>query len=656
MDQRKAVSLVIVIGLVSVAIIGLLPQMKPPSVLGAESKAKIVFDPFNQLDWCDVAWNLGKGIDFLHSIQAIASYGPRFDGTTGYSQAAKWIVDTMNLWGIPTSNFGPHQSVLGHQTGYGNDSRAIVFGAHLDSAESGLGVDQNAGGCAVVMMIAKILSQFRLPVNVYYCFFAGNMQFLDPNHWIRALYGSKEISQYFVAQGVNVIAFYNYDELLYYSVTQDESRRLLAEHESQSGLGYHSTKYLADLLISFMRNSGLDIMLASEGSYTQTDHLPFEAVHFPSVNVKSGHTYDPEMPPPDILSGLSFNTTQAILVARASASVAVYLAMRGNDESSSQRMQQSIGPLASVSLRAVMTIPQTLTLRGSTSNGSSLQVTVANGSTVFLPPTQLPVGKFLLTSDSPCPLGLLTVTVINRENKTSDITLYAEYVSDTDGNGIPDSEQYTWPPPNPPLDWDHDGLSDHDEIGNGTDVFRADTDNDGMGDAFEVQYGLNPLRDDSREDADNDALVNIRELNLGTNPRSNDTEGDGLPDGWEVRWGTDPLVDDAALDPDNDTLTNIQEYHYGADPLLPDGDHDGVFDLTEVQLGMNPLSPDSDRDGLRDQLELLEHLNPLNPDYDRDVLLDGPDSNPRINNLLVLAMITLVPVAVGSILLWRRIR
>jgi hypothetical protein len=526
----------------------------------------------------------------------------------------------------------------------------------LDTSDTGIGVDDNAGGCGVVMMIAKILSQFRLPINIYYCFFAGNEEFLDTYHYIRALYGSKEISQYLAGSGAQVIAFYNYDQILFRNPSQDESRRLLVEHQSQSVLGYQSTKYLADLLISFMQSSGLNITSASAGTYTQTDHLSFQAAHFNAVNVKSGHTYNPEIPPLDRLSYLGYNTTQAVLLARSSASVAVYLSMRGNGEVSRQKLQQSITPLSSVVLRAVMTVSQKVVLRGSTSNGSSLAVTIANGTAVFLPVTELPVGNFSVTSDSLCPLGPLTVTIVNQVNKTSDITLTLEYMSDSDGNGVPDSQQYSWPPPNPPLDWDHDGLSDKEEIAKGTDVFRPDTDRDGMGDAFEVKYGLDPLHDDSHEDPDNDGLNNINEMTLGTNPGSPDTDGDGTPDGWEVKWGLNPLVNDSALDPDNDTLTSIQEYRYGSDPMSPDGDHDGVPDKIEIQLGMNPLSPDTDSDFLRDQLELLERLNPTNPDSDMDLLIDGADPNPHINNTLVVALLVLVPFAIGSIVIDRRVR
>jgi hypothetical protein len=71
---------------------------------------------------------------------------------------------------------------------------------------------------------------------------------------------------------------------------------------------------------------------------------------------------------------------------------------------------------------------------------------------------------------------------------------------------------------------------------------------------------------------------------------------------------------------------------------------------------MNPMSPDTDKDLLRDQLELLEHLNPVYPDSDYDLVYDGIDGNPHVNDILVIALLVLLPFAVGSTIIVRRVR
>ena len=657
MNRHKASSLVVAAVVVLAVIVILLPPFRtPPGNGDQDGTTPLSPHPFNNLNWWDIASELGTKGSLLTTLQVISGYGPRYDGDPGYYLAGDWMIDLLSSMGITMTYYGNHDSVLGHQPGYGNDSRAIVFGAHLDSSSESIGVHQNLGGCAVVASIASILSRFRLPIDVYYCFFAGNMEFLDDQQRNRAMWGSREISAHLVEEGVDVVAFYNFDELLFRNLAQSETQRLVAEYRTAVLFGYQSTAYLADLLVTFMKLSGLDIISAIEETGTQTDHWSFWGQWIPAVNVKSGHTPNPEDPFVDSLNNPHFNTTQAFLVARAAASVAVYLSMQGNGQRSAQKLQGTIGPGEELTLRAVMTVPQMLSMRGVCSENSSLSIRVFNRTTFLLGSTAIPIGNFTITCELPAEMGPVDVRVVNQGNSSASIRLYLDYDSDTDGNGVLDSSQNTWPNPDPPLDWDGDGLSDADETVHGTDIFKPDTDSDMMSDSVEVKYGLDPLRNDADEDPDADGLTSFREIALGTHPVNRDTDSDGIPDGWEVDYGTNPLVNDAALDPDNDTLTNIEEYEHGADPLSADGDNDGVSDTIEVSLGMNPMNPDSDSDGLRDQLELLEGSNPLVPDYDADVLWDGPDPNPRINLLLVIGLIIILPVGVGSFLFWRRIR
>lgn len=91
---------------------------------------------------------------------------------------------------------------------------------------------------------------------------------------------------------------------------------------------------------------------------------------------------------------------------------------------------------------------------------------------------------------------------------------------------LPQSIDTTAPPaeptPVPPVDTDHDGLSDQREAELGTDSLKPDTDGDGLSDGDEVsKYGTNPL-----------------------NP---DTDGDTYPDGVEVRNGFNPRGTDPCL-------------------------------------------------------------------------------------------------------------
>ena len=80
-------------------------------------------------------------------------------------------------------------------------------------------------------------------------------------------------------------------------------------------------------------------------------------------------------------------------------------------------------------------------------------------------------------------------------------------VVDTDGDGINDADE----------DYDEDGLTNANELRNGTDLTKSDTDHDGMKDGEEVNTYF-------------------------TDPTAPDTDGDGLSDGDEIILGLDPLV------------------------------------------------------------------------------------------------------------------
>ncbi|MDE0594899.1 MAG: hypothetical protein OSB65_06610, partial [Roseibacillus sp.] len=115
---------------------------------------------------------------------------------------------------------------------------------------------------------------------------------------------------------------------------------------------------------------------------------------------------------------------------------------------------------------------------------------------------------------------------------------------DTDGDGIPDGQELNYPGITDLTqlgtgDFDGDGVSDLQEIADGTDPTNPDTDGDGLGDGVENTNGTDP----TNPDTDGDGLTDGAEDTLGTDPLVVDTDGDGSDDGVEVAVGTDPNDD-----------------------------------------------------------------------------------------------------------------
>jgi hypothetical protein len=125
-----------------------------------------------------------------------------------------------------------------------------------------------------------------------------------------------------------------------------------------------------------------------------------------------------------------------------------------------------------------------------------------------------------------------------------------------------------------------------------TDPNKADTDGDGIPDGEEFSKGTNPVDPNSSPDSDGDGLTDSYENLIGTNPLVADTDGDGLNDGAELALGTNPLV----ADTDGDGLTDGAEVNgvggFTSDPLKQDTDGDGFNDFVEV----NAVPPSNPRD------------------------------------------------------------
>ncbi|MDE6592070.1 MAG: cellulose binding domain-containing protein [Oscillospiraceae bacterium] len=176
------------------------------------------------------------------------------------------------------------------------------------------------------------------------------------------------------------------------------------------------------------------------------------------------------------------------------------------------------------------------------------------------------------------------------------------------------------------LDSDNDGLPDYYEDIIGTNKNSSDTDGDGLTDSEEFYYlGTDPTKADSdgngindgAEDFDNDGLTNAEEIKLGTNPNAADTDNDGLTDSAEINT-------------------------YGTDPLKYDTDGDGISDGDEVALGLDPKngSTDGTSDSERTFAQTLdkdsETFSPINDNEENpfDVSLEIKAAGVAENNLV----------------------
>lgn len=153
---------------------------------------------------------------------------------------------------------------------------------------------------------------------------------------------------------------------------------------------------------------------------------------------------------------------------------------------------------------------------------------------------------------------------------------------DTDGDGIPDHIEDTYPfldktiAGDALLDQDSDGLNNLLEYQKRLGLTTGDSDGDGLLDGAEVTAGTNPRVTDS----DGDTVPDGVEVNTyGSNPLATDSDGDIFPDGYEAQAGS--TLTSGASTPNGTTLSFLGT---GSGPLLDS-------DLTDPDNNINDATP-----------------------------------------------------------------
>ena len=213
--------------------------------------------------------------------------------------------------------------------------------------------------------------------------------------------------------------------------------------------------------------------------------------------------------------------------------------------------------------------------------------------------------------------------------------------------------------PDPSLDTDGDGISDLDEIANGTNPESADTDGDGVPDAEDdfpndseehLDSDVDGIGNNQDSDDDNDGLSDLAEIDLGTDPLNPDTDGDGVIDPMDALpmdpteqsdFDGDGIGDNLDPDDDNDGSPDVNDLfpfdpkEFGdldgdgiGDNSDPDIDGDGLYNAEETALGTNLLVPDTDGDGMLDSLDAF----PLDPSEWLDTDGDGFGNNTDLDD------------------------
>ena len=217
-------------------------------------------------------------------------------------------------------------------------------------------------------------------------------------------------------------------------------------------------------------------------------------------------------------------------------------------------------------------------------------------------------------------------------------------MTDSDGDGLTNSQEDTLGTDRGNADTDGDGANDGAEVGGNVSA-PVDSDGDGTPNVFESSIadvdgdGVANQNDPANGnacvpnansvaclamDGDGDGLTNGQEDALGTSRGNSDTDGDGTNDGVEVGGnvnapvdsdgdGTPNVFESSVTDTDGDGVTNQNDSANGnacvpnansAACLAVDSDSDGLTNAQEDALGTSRGNADTDGDGISDGVEV----------------------------------------------------
>ncbi len=509
-------------------------------------------------------------------VKKLTENGSRWiSSPTVYSSANEkardWLVSQLNNLSngrIQTEIIGEFKSVVGCLPGYLNAGPVMMVGGHYDSVPAGPGANDDGTGVAAALELARVMSQYDWPLDIYFGFW---------NAEEIGLLGSREVAQEFQNRGIDILIYYNIDMLMVVNSGAPSDELVLMAYNYIIEEGYHVTQFWADVTKMMSHNLGNGILKPVPYTdfplWPNSDHASFMAEGYDRVlfAFESGFYTDDSYyhQPTDVWNNTAYNYDVA---SETVASIGASMAFAMSQEYGRKTRLQYSGTLSVGGSRdyyLVMTMPTRMEIDAVVNNVASISLFDPDCLLVVSSSELGAAGMFEATIDAPLSrMGLHQLTVENTGSQVLDYAVRVQYDSDIDGNDVPDGEHLWLDSAGMAVDSDSDSLPDILELIYGTDEHNPDTDGDTMTDGWEVENGLDPLLDDSALDSDEDMLSNLEEFLHGTDPNLNDSDADSLPDYWEVRYGLDPLKDDSFLDPDGDTMTNLEEYLLGTDPRV----------------------------------------------------------------------------------------
>jgi hypothetical protein len=482
--------------------------------------------------------------------------------------AREWIIqelETISDGRIEVEVLGEYASVLGKLPGYlPVDAPAFMVGGHYDSVVNAPGANDDATGVAAALEIARVMSMYNWPLDIYFGFW---------NAEEIGLLGSTEVAQIMKGREIELLAYYNVDMLLVPLPDAPAGEQVLMAYPVGF---YHEGAYWADITRAMSQNYGRHtirpIISSDFSGWSRSDHYPFWQQGYTSLFAhESGFLYDIAYHTPmDTWDNPLYNYQVAADAVRAIGSAMAFTMARTYGEPTSHYRSFTLIPSHERNLTFAISTPTTINVTARWyGGGTSISLYDTNNilMTQRVDDSASPWDYEQIISQSVDVEGLYRLHIGNYGGTSVGHEVSVTYETDIDGNDILDSQEFWFDQEYFSMDTDLDTINDAQEMLMGTLRDSADSDSDDMPDPWEIEYGLDPLDpSDASEDNDSDGVNNLAEFLYNTNPNESDSDADTMPDLWEIENNLDPTIDDSLEDPDNDAVTNVREFEDGTDP------------------------------------------------------------------------------------------
>ncbi len=174
-------------------------------------------------------------------------------------EARKYLVQKLQYLSngrINVEVVGDFFNVIGILPGYlPGDHPIIAITAHYDSAELSSGANADGSGIAAMLSLARMLSKYEWPLDIYFIAFNGFNSFIPRS-------GSIEVSDYFQTQDIEILSLYNVDTLMVADPDGQPDEQIQIGYYEDGQANYHQSQYWADMARMINSKYGGGVMVA----------------------------------------------------------------------------------------------------------------------------------------------------------------------------------------------------------------------------------------------------------------------------------------------------------------------------------------------------------------------------------------------------------